>query len=364
MDCSNCYSGCTHVTSDKCVKYTGMDNEILGIKNGDSQSYVNQVLMGFVTANSDGTGIKFTLAPEDTCSLITDGLQNCKDVTVVDYVRALSIAVCSLVDRITTNEDNFSTLEADYLTGCIEVDASAGTHAVLQATIVQTCINTTAIEATNLNLSTNYVAIADIAQYIEDYIANSEDSNVLTGVQTKMVPYTVVEYYGSLSYFDATGAGMGDWANIYLCNGNNTTPDKRGRTAVGTTSGMGGGAFSPSVDPSLPGNPSYSLRSTAGSNSVTLNATQIPSHTHTGDTTTDPGHTHNLNTNTIMYKTPSGERFEGGGSNEYKQGYNDPTAIGGSHKHTFTTNSSGGGGSHANIQPVIACHYIMYIPAT
>ena len=48
-----------------------------------------------------------------------------------------------------------------------------------------------------------------------------------------MVPYTVVEYYGPLTYFDNTGAGQGDWDRIFLCNGLNGTPDKRGRVAVG-----------------------------------------------------------------------------------------------------------------------------------
>ncbi|BCU97892.1 MAG: hypothetical protein CM15mV19_1420 [uncultured marine virus] len=47
QNCSNCYNGCTEITSDKCVKYTGVDVPILGIKNGDSLSYVEQALITF-----------------------------------------------------------------------------------------------------------------------------------------------------------------------------------------------------------------------------------------------------------------------------------------------------------------------------
>lgn len=362
MLCSNCYTGCTQVVTDRCVKYTGTDIPLFGIKTGDSQSYVNQALLGFVSANADGSGIKFTLSPSDTCDLMSQFLEDCKDTTVVDYVRALSKSVCTLDSDLTELSSSFATLEGGYITGCLSVDPTAGTHAVLQATINQTCSNLNAINATNLNLQTNYVRIDDIDDFIADYIANNISEGE-TGHASKMIPYTVVEYYGTLSNFDATGAGIGEWTNIYLCNGNNNTPDKRGRAAVGTTSGMGGGSFHPDVDPSLSGNPSYSLFSTGGSNTVTLNVTQLPSHTHTGTTSIDPGHSHAIKSNSITSMDPnSSARFEGGGSNRYVVGYNAVTELAGNHSHTFTTNATGGGQAHPNIQPVIACHYIMYIP--
>jgi len=61
------------------------------------------------------------------------------------------------------------------------------------------------------------------------------------------------------------------WA---LCNGSSGTPDLRDRFVVGAGS-------------------SYAVAATGGANTVTLDTTQIPSHTHTGTTNaTDLSHTH------------------------------------------------------------------------
>ena len=61
MSCSNCFNGCVETTSDKCVKYTGIDVPILGIKKGDSLSYVEQALIEFLTSTLDGSGIKLDI---------------------------------------------------------------------------------------------------------------------------------------------------------------------------------------------------------------------------------------------------------------------------------------------------------------
>lgn len=45
--CSNCYNGCAEITSDQCIRYTGIDVPVLGIKTGDSLSYVEQALITF-----------------------------------------------------------------------------------------------------------------------------------------------------------------------------------------------------------------------------------------------------------------------------------------------------------------------------
>ena len=228
--------------------------------------------------------------------------------------------------------------------------------------MTQVCVNTAAITATNADLSTNYVAIVDVDTYIADYIA-AQDTGGVTGQAAKMVPNTVVEYYGGLTFFDATGAGTGEWANVYLCNGNNGTPDKRGRVAVGTTSGMGGGTFSSVVDPAITGNPTYVLYSTGGSNTITLTTAQVPAHTHSGTTTTDGDHTHTYTQYTLdqeVAETGNGVRAL---NKSNTQSGSFTTSSSGGHEHTFTTASSGGGGSHPNVQPVLACHYIMYIPA-
>jgi microcystin-dependent protein len=182
-----------------------------------------------------------------------------------------------------------------------------------------------------------------------------------------MIPYGVVEFYGSLTgKFDGTGAGIvgTDWEKIYLCNGNNGTPDKRGRVPVGATTGMGGGSFNPAVDPGVAGNPSYALLGTAGSNTVTLSATEIPAHSHLATATvTDPGHLH-----TIAYAHGEADQNEPGTSGDLM----DMNGIKSSSTSTNTAftgvsvavsvGSTGGGLAHANYQPGLGCYYIMYIP--
>ncbi len=193
-----------------------------------------------------------------------------------------------------------------------------------------------------------------------------------------MVPYAVVEYYGPLTgNFDATGAGLGDWEKIYLCNGNNGTPDKRGRVPVGATTGMGGGALNPAVDPAVAGNPAYALLGTAGSNTVTLSPTQIPAHSHSATATVVDNHYHfvaasdstgscdiitstdpvaragSCGTNPAYELRKSGETTATLGKSSGAQGTIDVSvAIG----------STGGGLAHSNYQPGLGCYYIMYIP--
>jgi len=364
MACSNCYTGCTQITSDKCVKYTGLANTVLGIQNGDSLNYATSAIMGFLTTALDGTGIKYELAAEDMCVISSQYLTNCTDITVVEITRALSKAICDLDTTVTAqrvdidaNSAFITTLEGNYtIPTCMvgDVGGADGTHIVLQAALNKIC-------AVNNDLTTNYALITDIPTYIADYIADNTGGGEV-GYAANMVPYTVVEYYGSLTFFDATGAGTGEWVNIYLCNGNNGTPDKRGRVAVGTTSGMGGGTFDATVNPAISGNPTYTLRSTGGANTVTLTSAQIPSHTHTGTTSIDPGHTHTgTAAGPYVGSTIAGGGGFDGGDNIFRE-----RAItlvsGGSHSHTFTTGATGSGESHSNVQPVLACHYIMYIP--
>jgi microcystin-dependent protein len=188
----------------------------------------------------------------------------------------------------------------------------------------------------------------------------------------------VIEYYGALTgNFDVTGAGIvgTDWEKIYLCNGLNGTPDKRGRVGVGAIVGVGGGPMNPVVDPATPTNPNYALNGTAGANTVTLNTSQIPSHTHVASVT-DPGHIHftladiidttgvlPTNTTSIAKESQFGSSQE-----EYAMRSSAITAATLGLSSSTTTGISvinataGSGGAHSNIQPVLACYYIMYIP--
>ena len=363
MACSNCYNGCTEIISDQCVKYTGVDVPVLGIQTGDSLSYVEQALIGFLTSTLDGTGIKLVIDPDIICEIVNKNLVECEDLTLVNVINALIKAVCELDTRVTSLESDFAALEGPYTIGCLTgVTSTSGTHAILQAVITKLCDVEVALNALALNVSTNYVKLADLNSLIAAYLASTGTS---TKYYNRMVPYAVVEYYGPLTgNFDATGAGLGDWEKIYLCNGNNGTPDKRGRVPVGATTGMGGGALNPAVDPAVAGNPAYTLLGTQGSNAVTLGPTQIPAHSHSATAiVTDPGHLHN-----IAYAHGEADQNEPGV-------YGDLMDMNGVKSSTTTTEtavtgvtvavsvgSTGGGLAHPNYQPGLGCYYIMYIP--
>jgi microcystin-dependent protein len=376
MACSNCYNGCTEIISDQCVKYTGVDVPVLGIQTGDSLSYVEQALIGFLTSTLDGTGIKLVIDPDIICEIINKNLVECEDLTLVNVINALIKAVCELDTRVTALEDDFAALEGPYTIGCLTgVTSTSGTHAILQATITKLCSVEVALNALALNVSTNYVKLADLNSLIASYLASV---GTTTKYYNRMVPYAVVEYYGPLTgNFDATGAGLGDWEKIYLCNGNNGTPDKRGRVPVGATTGMGGGALNPAVDPAVAGNPAYALLGTAGSNTVTLSPTQIPAHSHSATATVVDNHYHfvaasdstgscdiitstdpvaragSCGTNPAYELRKSGETTATLGKSSGAQGTIDVSvAIG----------STGGGLAHSNYQPGLGCYYIMYIP--
>lgn len=369
MACSNCYSNCAEIQSDKCVKYTGIDNTVLGINNGDSLNYVTSALMGFLVSTLDASGIKYELEPENVCAIISAELVDCTDITQKDISNALAAVICAIDTRVSALEAFDIALEATYTPDCVPgIVGTEGTHAVVQAVINQLCTVTTDLDALELNVSTNYVLISDIETYIANYISGVE-SGASIGLKDRMIPYAVVEYYGPTSVFDASGSGLDktgeggqDWREIYLCNGENGTPDKRGRVGVGATSGMGGGAFPTTTDPVIVGNPTYNLYSVTGTNTVTLTSAQMPSHTHTGTADTAGAHTHTYTQYTLdqeVATTGSGVRTL---NNNNTQSGTFTTSSEGDHSHTITINSTGSGGSHNNIQPVLACYYIMYIP--
>jgi microcystin-dependent protein len=350
MSCNNCYNGCVETTSDKCVRYTGNNVEELAIENGDSLFVVEQALIDAVVSFLNGTGIDITINPTAYCALVEDYLPTCKPIcsppTAVELFEALVKAACDLQAQIVTINSTLTTLNADYTIECLDgVTSSSDTHAIVQAVINKLCELGVDLAALALDVDTNYVKLSDLDTLIQAYLDSIGSS---TKYYNKMVPYTAVEYYGSISNFDGTGAGLGDWEKIYLCNGQNFTPDKRGRVPVGAIQLVPGGTLDPEVNPATPGNPNYAVTDTTGANTVTLDITQIPSHTHT---LTDPGHTH----------TYEGAIQPGGGGESARDGV----------QATLTTNSSttgisiastGDGLAHANIQPVLACYYIMYIP--
>jgi microcystin-dependent protein len=383
--CSNCYNGCTEIVSDRCVKYTGIDVPVLGIQTGDSLSYVEQALITFLTSTLDGTGVKIDLAPVIICDLVKQYLPTCKDLSIVDVSKALVQAACDLQEQVDDIVADVAIIEADYNVNCLTgVTASSGTHAIVQAVINKLCQVQIDLTALALDLSTNYVQISDLDDLIQDYIDNSGQNTL---IKNRMVPFAVVPYYGPITYFNGSGAGTGDWDRIFLCNGNNGTPDLRGRTLVGVTDGtMLGGTMAAAVDPTIAGNPNYSIGTTTGANQITLNTTQIPNHTHIATVSTIPNHTHYTVAAATFTSTNDNSLFDGTATNrnewpltsraldasvdayDYELTSTNNTANAGKtseaggHTHTVTNAPIGEGLPHSNIQPSIGCRYIIYIP--
>ena len=369
QNCSNCYNGCTEIVSDKCVRYTGIDVPVLGIQTGDSLSYVEQALITFLTSTLDGTGITIDLDQQALCDFVKGYLPTCGDITLVDVLNALTESVCFLKDEVTALNAKFAELEQGYQIECLEGSPDpTSTYEVLQATINKLCQLEIDLGALALDVDVNYVKLADLNALIQSYLNTIAASGKF---YNRMVPFTAVEYYGTLANFDASGAGLGDWEQIYLCNGANNTPDKRGFSPIGAIQGVGGGVLNPIVDPVFPGNTNYALGDTNGTNTVTLSMLQMPNHTHAAtaiSTVNDNGHTHNWGYGR--------ERDDNASGNSYDEftltpGLNGglgtspvlPNSTGITVTTTVTNATQGNGNSHPNVHPVRACYYIMYIPA-
>lgn len=361
-NCSDCYNGCTEIVSDKCVKYTGIDVPVLGIQTGDSLSFVEQALITFLVSTLDGTGVKIDLAPTVICDLVQQYLPTCKDLSIVDISKALIQAACDLQEQVDVIVAELAILNADYTIECLAgVTASSDTHAIVQAVINKVCQLEVDLIALALDLSTNYVTKVSIDSYIAAYI-----NGATALVSAKMIPYVAVPFFPTPAFlsgkFDGTGAGIGTWAKIYLCNGANPgVPDLRGRVLVGATTGMGGGGFNPAVDPAVAGNPNYLLGTITGGNQITLLPTQIPSHTHVATAvSTDSGHIHSYGN---MTATTFGDQTVPAGLSAYYTPTTSTTAIGNANITTVVTNAQTGGGlPHPNFQPGYGCYYIIYIP--
>jgi hypothetical protein len=223
-NCSNCYNGCTEIVSDRCVKYTGINVPVLGIQTGDSLSFVEQSLITFLTSALNGTGINPIIDPQIICNLVQANLPTCGDLSLNDILSALIKSTCDLQEQVDIIAADLAILNADYSIGCLSgVTASSDTHAVVQAIINKVCQLQVDLIALALDVTTNYVKVADLNSLIQYYL--SVVSGITTNYYNRMVPYVVETYYGSISGFSVTGVGSGVWQKIYLCNGLNGTPN-------------------------------------------------------------------------------------------------------------------------------------------
>ena len=383
MSCESCYNGCVQVTPDECVRYTGPDSLALEIQTGDSLAVVEGKLIDAVTSFFDGSGINIELNTGFVCNLLQAYLPASPDskYPLPDLLTAIIRTVCNIQDyEIGNLYYQLSLLQGIYDVKCLtDVAPDAGTVAVLQSTINKTCDTANDLAVLTEDVTNNYVRLADLNMLIQAYL-DSQSGNINQQYK-KMVPYTVVEYYDPLTNFDGSGAGIQNlgWDKVYLCNGSNGTPDKRGRVGVGAIKNVPGGPLNPSVDPVYTGNPNYDLGDTGGINSVVLGLNNIPNHTHTATVlVTETTHTHAIASSgtygaggpslgpggtlqAAMYEDGNGSyRLSNSTTSPANLGVTSPTKT---NLTVGVTNSSVGNGvAHTNIQPVVAAYYIMYIP--
>jgi hypothetical protein len=287
MSCESCYNGCVQTVSDECVRYTGINYEALGVETGDNLVSVEQAIMNALVPLLDGTGDAITLSAGDVCALVTSYLTAGLTHTSREWIIALSKGECDLQAQIVVINNTLAILNANYTIGCLTgVTASSDTHDVLQAVITKLCTTVADLAALTLDVDTNYVKLADLDALIAAYLA-SQGGGGSNQQNLKMVPYVAYEYYGPLTNFDGTGAGLNSagFYKVNLCNGLNGTPDRRGRVAVGAIQNVPGGPLDAAVNPANPGNPNYAIFNTAGANTVTLIASQMPSHSHSATAT-------------------------------------------------------------------------------
>lgn len=352
MSCTTCYDGCGTPISDQCVKYTGPNIPLLGISTGDPLSKLEEMLVDKVTAFAQGNDI--VLSDIDlNCPFLEDILGCCKDKTLYNLIQMLIDANCTLRELVAALESSINPNFVFNVSCLSGVPANATRDDILQALINNYC----ATASTVTTIFSDYVKASQLDSLIASYLAGAGASSQQSA---KMVPYVAYEYYGPLSNFDSGGKGLSSagFNKVYLCNGANGTPDKRGRVAVCVPNLPGGGALDTAVDYTLPANAgtNYSIQQKFGSSNVTLNINQIPAHTHT---ITDPGHTHS-----VLYKHGEADQNEPGTYGDLM----DMTTPKNSSTTTssattgITINSSGLGQSHDNRQPSIAAYFIMYIP--
>ena len=163
--------------------------------------------------------------------------------------------------------------------------------------------------------------------------------------------YGITPVGGIIMWSGAINAIPDGWA---LCNGQNGTPDLQERFVVGAGS---------ADNTSVAGTAQYAVNAKGGENSVTLSESTIPSHRHSGYTSTDGAHSHTGQENARAdnddndgigyYIGGRGGSFNNNGGNGYI------LSTGSAHKHYFSTNPTGGGQSHENRPPYYALAYIM-----
>jgi microcystin-dependent protein len=162
------------------------------------------------------------------------------------------------------------------------------------------------------------------------------------------------------------GTEYDGWA---LCDGRNGTPDLRGRFVVGMSNSDGNNYSYTNSERNLA---AYNTQGNSGGERThVLTVGEMPSHDHSGNTTSDGSHTHvtfrnNTTDNTGAGQVADSDVADGTSGADIESGTNGDgtvecrTESGGTHNHTIS--SQGGGSAHENRPPYFVLAYIMKLP--
>ena len=138
MPCLNCLDNCDPLVSDKCVKYTGMDIESLGILKGMSLFEIEKVILDKLT-NLSGPSIKLDTITT-TCSFITDLLfgKTAQPFTLQQFAEIVFDGFCKLNVKINSTTPAAFSFNVSCLTGTLDTKDK-----IIQAIIDKVCdVNT------------------------------------------------------------------------------------------------------------------------------------------------------------------------------------------------------------------------------
>ena len=348
MACKNCFNNCDQITSDKCIQYTGPDIPAFGICQGDQLSSIEAVLLEELQGALEGTGILPEMVTLENCPFLLEQFAG-KEPNLSNLLQLLIDSSCTLKQLIDLINAQLAKQNATFnvlcLTGLPDNPTSAD---ILQSVINKLCV----IAATVAAFPTTYVKSSDLNTLVQNQITIYMNQQTASAIQyyTYLPLKVAMPYFGDLSNFDLTGKGLAPngMLNLYLCNGLNGTPDLRGRVLVGAIRNLPGGAIDGAVNPLTVGNPNWALNDKAGETNHKLTILEIPSHNHG---VTDPGHKHS-------YNYPTADKFSGNNYDAAK------AAVPVSQDTSLTATGisigfTGGGQNHNNIQPSIACYWII-----
>lgn len=152
--------------------------------------------------------------------------------------------------------------------------------------------------------------------------------------------------YAPLFAVIGTTFGAGDGSTTF------NLPDARGRVSAGKDD-MGGTASSRLT--TVSGVNGSVLGSAGGTQYVTLDITQMPSHDHGGTTALDGSHTH-----TYLQQTLVGSNINTGGA-IIASGGRSTEVTGGTGVHQHVINAQGGSQGHPNVQPTLVFNKIIKV---